>query len=83
VVDQANAQGKPLEFKHAPVNLPAGILATVLGCVLVYSALFGTGYCLYGEWPLGIGLLVLSAAAGYGIARLWPRLRESQPDAGN
>jgi Na+/proline symporter len=80
VIDQANSQGKPLVFKHAAVNLPAGILATVLGCVLVYSSLFGSGYCLYGDWPLGIGLLVLAGAAGYGIARLWPKLRESRPD---
>jgi Na+/proline symporter len=80
VIDQANSQGKPLVFKHAAVNLPAGILATVLGCVLVYGALFGAGYCLYGDWPLGIGLLLLSGAAGFGIARLWPKLRESRPD---
>ncbi|WP_226895419.1 sodium:solute symporter family protein [Luteolibacter marinus] len=81
VVAECERQGKPLVFQHAPVNLPCGILATFLGCVLVYAFLFGSGYCLYGDLGPGIGLLALAGLAGFGISRLWPKLRESRPDA--
>ena len=37
----------------------------VMGCIMVYGALFGIGYLVFGEWLAGIGLLVLSAIAGY------------------
>jgi Na+/proline symporter len=82
VVIDCEMSGKPVKYEHSPVNLPAGILATVLGCVLVYGFLFGMGYCLYGNIGLGLGLLALAAAAGLGIAKLWPRLKESRTDVG-
>jgi SSS family solute:Na+ symporter len=39
----------------------------VLGCLLVYMALFGIGKLLLGPPLLGVGFLVISAAAGFGI----------------
>src|SRR5690606_36579903 len=60
VVDACEKSGAPVKYEHSPVNLPAGILATVLGCVLVYGSLFGAGYCLYGETGLGAGLLAVA-----------------------
>ena len=41
----------------------------VLGCVLVYAALFGVGYLLLRSAAVGIGLLVISALAAAAIAR--------------
>jgi Na+/proline symporter len=55
-------------------SLSAGALAWFLGCLAVYSALFGTGFILYGSTGLGIGLLTLAAAAGWGIVRLRPAI---------
>jgi Na+/proline symporter len=40
-----------------------------LGCVLVYSALFGVGYLLLRSAAVGVVLLVISAAAAFAIAR--------------
>jgi len=37
----------------------------VMGCILVYGALFGIGNLVFGDWTPGIVLLVLSAIAGY------------------
>ncbi|BCX49972.1 sodium/glucose cotransporter [Haloferula helveola] len=80
VTDTCTERGESLNLRHAPVNLPAGILATFLGTVLVYGFLFGVGYVLYGNLGLGIGLVVLAGAAGFGIKLLWPKIRESAPD---
>lgn len=31
-------------------NLPMGILTMLVGCVFIYSCLFTTGFCIYGEY---------------------------------
>src|SRR5205823_2935754 len=36
-----------------------------MGCVSVYSALFGIGKLIFEEWLIGCGLLALAAFAGY------------------
>ena len=60
----------------AAVGVPAAsgslgqeLLNAVLGCVLVYSALFGVGYLLLRSALVGAGLLVVSAFAAFAIAR--------------
>src|SRR6185436_9753119 len=54
---------------EAPGSLGAELLNALLGCVLVYAALFGVGQILLGSSVIGIGLLVVAALAAVGIAR--------------
>ena len=58
-------------------SITASFLAWFLGCLLVYAALFGTGYLLYGRFPLAVLALGVSAGAGVWLFRLLPRLRFS------
>jgi Na+/proline symporter len=37
----------------------------IMGCLLVYCSLFGIGKLIFGEWVVGIILLVVGALAGY------------------
>jgi Na+/proline symporter len=53
----------------APGSLSGELLNAFLGCVLVYAALFGVGELLLRSVPIGIGLLIVSAAAAFAIAR--------------
>ncbi len=55
-------------------SITAAFLAWFLGCVLVYAALFATGYLLYGQVLAGVAALAISAAAGVWLFRLLPRL---------
>ena len=48
------------EVEGDAVNMPRGILCMVLGCALVYAALFATGFWLYGNL---VPALVFSAVA--------------------
>lgn len=61
----------------SPDSLPQSLLGWVLGCAMVYSALFGTGSLLYGATAQGIVLSVICVASAVGLAllipRLWPR----------
>jgi hypothetical protein len=50
-------------------SLGGELLNALLGCVLVYSALFGVGELLLRSAAIGIGLLVVSAVAAFAIAR--------------
>ena len=52
----------------------AGLLAWFLGCVMVYGALFGTGFLLYGNVALGVIGLIVAALAGWGVLKLLPRV---------
>ena len=40
-------------------------LNCLLGCVMVYSSLFGIGNLIFGAWAAGIALLLLAAISGY------------------
>jgi Na+/proline symporter len=58
---------------------PDGSLAVAfacwgLGCVVVYAALFGTGWALYGETGPAAGAAAVAALAGFGLFRLVPRV---------
>ncbi len=60
-----------------PGSVTAAFLAWFLGCLLVYAALFGTGYLLYGRILAAALALGISAGAGIWLFRLLPRLRGS------
>ena len=53
----------------APGSLGRELLNALLGCVLVYAALFGVGQLLLRSAVIGVALLVVSALAAFAIAR--------------
>ena len=55
-------------------NISAALVAWGLGCLSVYSALFGTGMFLYGRTTEGIGFMIITIAAGVGLFRTFPKL---------
>ena len=55
-------------------SLSAAFLAWFLGCIVIYGALFGTGYALYGREGLAAVCLVAAAAAALGLMRIFPRV---------
>ena len=55
-------------------TITASFLAWFLGCVLVYAALFGTGYLLYGQFLWALLALGVAAAASVWLFRLLPRI---------
>jgi len=57
-----------------------------MGCVLVYGSLFGIGKIVFGDWIVGVLLLVSAALAGYLIfwdlsRRGWQALTGSEQPA--
>jgi len=55
-------------------SMAAAILCWFLGIAVVYSALFGTGYVLYGRSGIGVVCLAVAAVCGIGLFRTLPRV---------
>jgi Na+/proline symporter len=69
-------RGAGLEVTPDPAadSLSAAFAAWFFGCVVVYGALFGTGYLLYGRPALAAVCLLAAAGAAFGVARVFPRV---------
>jgi Na+/proline symporter len=75
---------KPVAASVGPIVIPGSLrlelLNALLGCVLVYSALFGVGEMLLRSALFGVGLLVISALAASAIARNLARESATRAD---
>ncbi len=56
-------------------SIPDGILGMVCGCLAIYSALFATGYWIYGNTVPAVSLSVLSLLGLLALTLLWRRQR--------
>lgn len=56
-------------------SVPSGILAMLVGCVLIYSVMFATGNLIYGDY-MKSGLLLLTAIiSAIILKRLWQKIK--------
>lgn len=56
-------------------NVPKGILAMLLGCLLIYCCLFATGYFIYGKYALAISISLVAIIAGYSLFKIWKKIK--------
>ena len=76
VVKEANSDGVEIVHnKNEGWNVPSGILAMLLGCVLIYSCMFSTGYWIYGETTLAISTTISAIVSGYLLIRTWSKIK--------
>ncbi len=54
-------------------SLGVPLLASLLGSIAIYGALFATGYWIYGETIRGTVTAVVAVAAATGLKRVWTR----------
>ena len=75
IVAEAERDGEPVTgAEGGRSNLPIGILCTAVGCLAVYSALFGTGYWIYGDYTPAAILTVIAVLAAGVLMKLWNRV---------
>jgi solute:Na+ symporter, SSS family len=74
VLNDAEAAGESTEHLGTGWNLPQGILCMFLGCVAIYSALFSTGYWLYGRYGTALLTSVTAVIATFLLVGAWKRL---------
>ena len=52
----------------------AAFAAWFLGCLVIYAALFGTGYLLYGQIPAALACFAVAAGSAAGLMRVMPKI---------
>ncbi|MCM4167761.1 Cation/acetate symporter ActP [Arenibacter antarcticus] len=57
-------------------SVPSGITAMLLGCVLIYSCMFATGYWIYGKTTSAMILTVVAIVSGLLLARAWNKMKD-------
>ncbi|MBN1591565.1 MAG: Na+:solute symporter, partial [Pirellulales bacterium] len=72
VVQQADVDADAGELADPHWNVPRGILAMVVGCFAVYSAMFATGCWIYGRHLPAVVLTGVAIVSTIFLARTWP-----------
>ena len=67
----------PLQDEHPNDNIPRALLNIFVGCLSVYSLLFGVGYALYGNYPLAFAMITVGVV---GVAFLIRRVAATPVD---
>lgn len=76
VLEKSDAEQLTAGEQKEKWNVPAGIAATLVGCVVIYSSLFATGYWIYGEHVKAGILTALALVAAFILTKLWHRIKE-------
>ncbi|MGB7392956.1 MAG: sodium:solute symporter family protein [Pricia sp.] len=75
VVNDAKADGEKIA-KDEKWSVPQGITAMLLGCVLIYTIMFATGYWIYGRTTPALVLAGIAIVAAFSLIRAWNRMKE-------
>ncbi|WP_038266136.1 sodium:solute symporter family protein [Zhouia amylolytica] len=75
VVGEAVTEGEDIVDAREKWSVPSGILAMLLGCVVIYSALFATGYWIYGKQTMAIVLTIVVLIGSYLLSKLWKKIK--------
>lgn len=75
VIMDAGMDGEDISRPGEGTDLPLALACMSLGCLAVFSALFSTGYFLYGRTLLGGILAGIAVVSGAILVKLWHSLR--------
>ena len=77
VIKKAKKDKVMLDKKDNSWNVPSGILAMLLGCGLIYSIMFATGYWIYGQYTSAFALSMSSVIFGIFLIKTWRKIKVS------
>ncbi|MEK9565677.1 MAG: sodium:solute symporter family protein [Flavobacteriaceae bacterium] len=75
VIDAAHHEGVNLKEGEQGWTVPSGIIAMLLGCLMIYSIMFASGYFIYGNYQLAVPLAFLAIASAYFLIKTWKKIR--------
>ncbi|WP_077404262.1 sodium:solute symporter family protein [Cellulophaga omnivescoria] len=77
VVDNAKADNINIVNPNEKWSVPSGIGAMVLGCVLIYTCMFATGYWIYGQTTKGMLFTGVAILAGLLLIKTWSKMKKN------
>jgi len=75
VVNEAKEDNVEVVDNNEGWSVPSGILAMMVGCVLIYSVMFATGNFIYGEYSKAFILLGVVVISGFILIKLWKKIK--------
>ena len=75
IVNEARNDSEDIEEGNESWTVPSGIIAMLLGCIMIYSIMFSTGYFIYGSYKLAIPLFGLAIISGVLLIKIWKKIR--------
>ena len=75
IVEEARSDSEDIIEENESWTVPSGIIAMLLGCIMIYSIMFSTGYFIYGSYKLAIPLLGLAVISGLYLIKVWKKIR--------
>jgi Na+/proline symporter len=75
VVDEAKKEHVEIVKTNEKWSVPSGIKAMLAGVVLIYSIMFATGYWIYGDYKLAMGLTALVVVSAFVLLRVWKGMK--------
>ena len=73
VLNKAKQSGEIVEDQIKEGKLPMQILSMTIGCLMVYGALFATGYWIYGNTAAAISATLVSIGGAIMLMGIWRR----------
>jgi len=77
VIRDAEKDQQEIANKDEKWSVPAGIWAMLLGCVLIYTCMFATGFWIYGDYVQAAILTAVAVVSGYSLSRVWLKLKDN------
>jgi len=75
IVEETKNDSEDIIMENESWTVPSGIIAMLLGCIMIYSIMFSTGYFIYGSYKLAIPLLGLAIISGLYLIKVWKKIR--------
>ncbi|MCK8522941.1 Na+:solute symporter [Aquimarina sp. D1M17] len=74
-LQKAQKQQENIQNGNSTWSVPSGILAMIVGCILIYGVLFAMGYWIYGQYTFAIILTIVVIVATYILTKLWKKIK--------
>ena len=75
VINAAKDESIDLTEGETGWTVPSGIIAMLLGCLMIYSIMFATGYFIYGEYQLALPLSAIAVVSAFFLIKTWKKIR--------
>jgi Na+/proline symporter len=75
IIENARKEGEEIDNISEGWSVPSGIIAMLLGCMMIYSIMFSTGYFIYGEHHLAFPLLGLAIVSAFLLVKIWKKIK--------
>ncbi|NNE02698.1 MAG: Na+:solute symporter [Eudoraea sp.] len=75
VVDEAKIDNVEVDLGEK-WSVPSGILAMLLGVVLIYTIMFATGHWIYGHTTSALILTGIAIVSGFSLIKAWGRMKD-------